>query len=189
MRHSYNHRVTTSATARLNNLLASLSLNLAGDAQQELERVAGLTGSAAVALLALDEFAGDAHVARLADLLGVTHSGAVRLVAQLESMGLAERRHGADRRRVEVRLTANGRRRARAARRARDAVTTGAFRSLTSDERRTLELLLAKMVGARVADRLELRQAGARPPWWCRTCEFAACGRPDGRCPAQASVT
>ena len=58
-----------------------------------------------MALLALEEFLGDAHVGRLADVLGLTHSGAVRLVGQLERDGLAERRTGADRRRVEVRLT------------------------------------------------------------------------------------
>lgn len=67
--------------------------------------------------LALDEFLGEAHVGRLASVLGLTHSGAVRLVSQLEAEGLALRRTGADRRRVEVRLTARGRQRATAPRR------------------------------------------------------------------------
>src|ERR1700693_4551041 len=109
---SYNHGVTVSANRRLDNLLASLSQNLAEEGQQALERASGLTGSAAAALLALEEFLGGAHVGRLAGVLGLTHSGAVRLVTQLERDRLAERHEGTDRRRVEVRLTTTGQRRA-----------------------------------------------------------------------------
>ena len=122
MTYSYNNQMAASVHPRLENLLASLSLNLAEESQAALERAAGLSGSATAALLALEEFLGDAHVGRLADVLGLTHSGAVRLVTQLETEGLAVRRTGDDRRRVQVRLTARGRRRAAAARAARDAV-------------------------------------------------------------------
>ena len=104
MTHSYNNQMAASVHPRLENLLASLSLNLAEESQTALERAAGLTGSATAALLALEEFLGDAHVGRLADVLGLTHSGAVRLVTQLETEGLAVRRTGDDRRRVQVRL-------------------------------------------------------------------------------------
>ncbi|HRI97152.1 MAG TPA: MarR family transcriptional regulator, partial [Nocardioides sp.] len=97
--------MATSVHPRLDNLLASLTLNLADEGRVALEEAAGLSGSAALALLALEEFLGDAHVGRLAEVMGVTHSGAVRLVTHLEREGLAERRSGADRRRVEVRLT------------------------------------------------------------------------------------
>ena len=79
---------------RLENLLASLSLNLADEAAAELERVSGLTGSASAGLLALEEFLDESHIGRLADTLGLTHSGAVRLVSQLEAEGLAVRRVG-----------------------------------------------------------------------------------------------
>lgn len=173
---------------RLENLLASLSLNLAEEAVAALERVSGLTGSATAALLALDEFLDESHIGRLADALGLTHSGAVRLVSQLEADGLVVRRVGADRRRVEVRLTARGRGRARAARAARDAILRDATSGLDDDEAATLEELLAKLVEARVTARLADRRAGKSPAWWCRTCDFAACGRPEGRCPAHATA-
>ncbi|MBV9197406.1 MAG: winged helix-turn-helix transcriptional regulator [Solirubrobacterales bacterium] len=173
---------------RLENLLASLSLNLAEEAGAALERASGLTGSPAAALLALAEFMEDSHVGRLADALGLTHSGAVRLVGKLEADGLLVRRHGADRRRVEVRLTARGRRRARAARAARDAVVRAATRGLDEDEAATLEGLLAKLIEARVTVRVAERGAGASMAWWCRTCDFSACGRAEGRCPAQTTV-
>jgi DNA-binding MarR family transcriptional regulator len=188
MSHSYNNRMAADVHPRADNLLAALALNLGEETSVALEEASGLTGSAAIALLALEEFLGDAHVGRLADVLGLTHSGAVRLVTQLEALGLAERRPGADRRRVEVRLTAQGRRRARRARRARDAVVHQATRGLTSDEVDTLEGLLDKLVSARVESRVERRRAGEPGAWWCRTCDFAACGRPEGRCPAQVAA-
>ncbi|HCB06905.1 MAG TPA: hypothetical protein DEQ43_22120 [Nocardioides bacterium] len=180
--------MATSVHPRLDNLLASLTLNLADEGRVALEEAAGLSGSAALALLALEEFLGDAHVGRLAEVMGVTHSGAVRLVTHLEREGLAERRSGADRRRVEVRLTATGRRRAAAARAARDAVVRRATAGLTEAEAASLEGLLERLVSARVEARIEGRRAGQTGAWWCRTCDFAACGRPEGRCPAQVTA-
>jgi DNA-binding MarR family transcriptional regulator len=188
MTHSYNNRMRASANPRLDNLLAALTLNLAEESAAALEQASGLSGSAALALLALEEFLDDAHVGRLADVLGLTHSGAVRLVSQLEAAGLAERRPGGDRRRVEVRLTTAGRRRAGAARAARDALVSETTAGLTGDDAVSLERLLTKLVEARVTYRVERRREGEAPPWWCRTCDFAACGRPEGRCPAQVTA-
>ena len=185
---SYNSRVASATHPRMENLLASLSLNLADEAASALERASGLAGSAKEALLALDEFLGEAHVGRLASVLGLTHSGAVRLVSQLEAEGLALRRTGADRRRVEVRLTARGRQRATAARAARDATVQETTGGLNEEEASALEGLLAKLVEARVAIRMESRKKGGSGAWWCRSCDFIACGRPEGHCPAQATA-
>ncbi len=178
---------------RLNNLLSSLTLNLAQDATDALEQSSGLAGSAPVALLALEEFLGEAHIGRLADVLGLTHSGAVRLVDLLEAEGLAKRGTGTDRRQVEIRLTTRGRRRATTARAARDAVVRQSTAGLNANEASTLEGLLAQLVEERVSVRIERRlarkSADDRSAWWCRTCNFAACGRPEGRCPAQRAAT
>ena len=184
---SYNHGVTVSANRRLDNLLASLSQNLAEEGQQALERASGLTGSATAALLALEEFLGGAHVGRLPTCWGYP-LGAVRLVTQLERDRLAERHEGTDRRRVEVRLTTTGQRRAREARAARDEVIASATSGLTIAEGQALEALLDKLVSARVTSRLERRRTEESGAWWCRTCNFAACGRPEGRCPAQVTA-
>ncbi len=186
---SYNSQMAAHASSpRLDNLLVSLSLNLAEETVAVLEDQSGMTGTAALALLALEEFLGDAHVGRLADVLGLTHSGAVRVVTQLEGAGLAVRRPGKDRRRVEVRLTRRGRRRAAASRAARDAVISQTTSGLSAEELATLEHLLDQLVATRVAARMERRRAGEVGAWWCRACDFAACGRPEGRCPAQAAA-
>lgn len=184
MTYSYNNRVD-----RLANLLGSLALNLAEDGRAAMEEATGLAGSGTTALLALDEFLDRTHVGRLAEVLGLTHSGAVRLVTLLERQGLAERTAGADRRRVEVALTAAGRRRAATARAARDDVVRRTLTSLDPAETRALEELLDQLVSAGVAARVERRASGdAGGAWWCRGCDFEACGRPEGRCPAQVTA-
>lgn len=179
--------MATSVNPRLNNLLASLTLNLGQDCEEALERASGLRGVAAQGLLALQEFLDGTHVGRLASALGLTHSGAVRMVAQLESAGLAERHAGADRRRMNVHLTAEGRRVARQARAARDEIITTAAAGLTSEEGKLFETLTGKVIGTHVDARLARRRAENGGAWWCRTCDFAACGCQDGRCPAQAA--
>src|SRR4051812_1707755 len=189
MRHSYNHRVPARATARLSNLLAALTLNLAEESEAAMETAAGVRGAAAPAILALDEFLGSAHVGRLADVLGLTHSGAVRLADQLEGEGLVRRRQGVDRRRVEIALTPAGRRRAARVRRARDRVVQDTIADLDTDQVASLEALLDQLVRTRVATRMERRRAGGTGAWWCRTCDFSACGRDTGRCPARAAAT
>jgi len=173
---------------RLTNLLASATLGVHDDAARALQEASGLAGSGPAALLALEEFLGGTPIGRLADALGLTHSGAVRLVALLERDGLAERRPGAgDRRQVEVHLTAAGRTRAAAARSAREAVLVETLGGLAAGDAARLEALLEQVVAARVAARMARRRAGEPGgAWWCRTCDFAACGRPEGRCPAQA---
>ena len=188
MTYSYNSQMAPRGNPRLDNLLAALVLNLGEEASAALEEASGVTGSATAAVLALEEFLGDAHVGRLADVLGLSHSGAVRLVSQLEREGLAVRRPGEDRRRVEVRLTALGRRRARAARAARAALLHQATSHLTDTQAATLELLLGQIVSARTEARIQRRSAGEAGAWWCRTCDFGACGRPEGRCPAQVTA-
>jgi DNA-binding MarR family transcriptional regulator len=180
--------MTRQAHLRVVNLLASLSLNLADEAAEALCRTTGLAGSAATALIALHEFLEDSHIGQLADVLGLTHSGAVRLVSQLESAGLARRVTGTDRRKVRVQLTATGRQLAIAGRRAREESLDVAVRGLSDADVDVLERLLAKLVESQVRVRLANRRDGDSTAWWCRACDFNACGRPDGRCPAQATA-
>lgn len=180
--------MTSHVNPRLNTLLASLSLNLAEEQQRALASTSGLSGTASLALLALGEFLDGTHIGRLAEVMGLTHSGAVRLVAQLERDGLAQRfrpENEADRRQVLVRLTADGRRLEREARAARDTVMDRATDGLTAAESRTLEALLDRVVGTRVAGRVSERRDGDQAAWWCRVCNFTDCGRPEGRCPAR----
>jgi len=176
------------APTRLENLLAALALGLHDDTTRALETATQLSGRGPISLLALDEFLGGANIGCLADVLGLTHSGAVRLVALLEQEGLAERWAGDDRRNIEVRLTSAGRRRATRARAARDGVVRRTLAGVDPADAANLERLVSDLVDAGVRARMRDRAAGRADAWWCRTCDFGACGRPDGRCPAQLAA-
>ena len=122
----------------------------------------------------------------LRSAIGLTHSGAVRLVDRLAESGLVERRPGQDGRSVAVMLTPRGRRVAERTMAARAAVIDELLDRLGPAERAALVPLLERLVGAVTERRLAARVAG-RPPsggWLCRLCDFDACGRPAGRCPA-----
>ena len=93
--------------AREANLLGTLSLAVAG--RVEAAVASPLGPSAPAALAALEGYLGGEPIDALAQTLGLTHSGAVRLVDRLCEAGLAERRRGGDARTVAVALTPAGR--------------------------------------------------------------------------------
>jgi hypothetical protein len=58
--------------------------------------------------------------------------------------------------------------------------------ALSGPQREALTPLVEGLVAALTRLRLDQRARGEVPPdgWLCRLCDFGACGRPDGRCPA-----
>ena len=87
------------------NVLGALSLVLADRMNAAIKAVAALGPSAPAALAALHEFLDGGSVTQLSDVLGLTHSGTVRLVDRLEAEGLVERVGAEDARAVSVVLT------------------------------------------------------------------------------------
>ena len=162
---------------RAGNLLGALSLSVADRTAEAVGDAAGQSETASIALSALDQFLGEPSLDRLRRVLGLTPSGAVRLVDRLEAAGYVTRRPSAeDARSVSVRLTASGRRAARRVARARAEVLEGALASLTPSERENFEDLLVRVTPSM------MRGPGATR-WLCRLCDMEACGRDDGRCP------
>jgi DNA-binding MarR family transcriptional regulator len=85
----------------------------------------------------------------LVDRSMIDPSSMVRVIDELESMGLAERRaHPHDRRRRAVHLTPAGKRRLERARKVAVATVNDLVEPLDDDERETLRLLLRKLAGA-----------------------------------------
>ena len=115
---------------RLGNLLAALALGLVDDGIAAVAESTGLSVTGAAALISLAEFLDGQNVGRLSEVLGLSHSGAVRLVAQLEARGLVRRGPGQDRRQVNVVLTDDGRRLAEQAATARMGVVADAVSGL-----------------------------------------------------------
>jgi DNA-binding MarR family transcriptional regulator len=157
------------------NLLGALTVALADLTEAATARAAGQSVSAAAALSALHHFLDRPSLDRLRQVLGLTPSGAVRLVDRLEEAGLVTRGAGPDGRTRAVALTAAGRAAARRVTSARARFLESALGDLTRAERDTLHRLLGKVA----ANVVEAKEGGA---WICRLCDLDACGRPQGEC-------
>jgi MarR family transcriptional regulator, negative regulator of the multidrug operon emrRAB len=175
------------APGRLANLLGAWSLAVADRITAAAAAAAGRGGQAPAALVALDQFAEGSTIEQLSGVLGLTHSATVRLIDGLVADGqVARRRRVGDGRAVAVRLTASGRAAARKITRARAEAVKVALEGLSAPERRSLTALAERLTADMTALRLEERAVGIAPAggWLCRLCDFEACGRPAGRCPA-----
>jgi MarR family transcriptional repressor of emrRAB len=158
------------------NAFGALALEAARRVQEAGELVSPGGASAPAALVALNGLANGESIDTLRRLLGLTHSGAVRLVDRLSAAGLVERRVGVDGRSVSLRLTPEGRRAARRILARREAAIEQMFAPLSPSERSTLTRLHERLLGHLTDSRQDRRRV-------CRLCDVEACGP---GCPAKA---
>lgn len=192
---SYNARYTRSQVVkrrrdpRLANLLGALSTGISDGICESTAMAAGLDGVASAALVALLDFMPCGSVRTLSEVVGLTHSGAVRVVDRLAAEGLVIRGSSVDARSRSITLTAGGVKLARQVRGARERVVSRVLDHLTANERATLTPLCERLVAGITEQRLEKRNAGETPAGGalCRMCDFGACGREIGICPAAES--
>jgi DNA-binding MarR family transcriptional regulator len=159
------------------NVLGALALAVADRTSAAVAAAAGQSVSAAAALSALHHFLDQPTLDKLRLVLGLTPSGAVRLVDRLASAGLVTRGPGADGRSRSIALTPAGRAAAERVSAARAAALDEVLGDLSPTEQETLRVLAGKLMAAVV----RVKDGGA---WICRLCDLDACGRPDGHCPA-----
>jgi MarR family transcriptional repressor of emrRAB len=178
--------VSRARDTRLANLLGALSTGLIDGVEEATSEAAQLDEAAAVALIALLDFSPRGSVKTLSQVLGLTHSGTVRLVDRLVSAGYVKRVPARDARSRSPILTTTGATVARRVRIARERAIARPFGKLSDVERATLTGLCERLVSAVTKQRLEQRAAGFTPAGGalCRMCDFAACGRDKGTCPA-----
>jgi DNA-binding MarR family transcriptional regulator len=161
---------------RTANLLGALVLVLHDRLSESIDEAVGENETGAAALNALADFLDEPTVGRLHEVLGLTPSGAVRLVDRLEADGYLVRGGGRDGRSTTVRLTRSGRTAARRVAAARAAVLDRAVAELSAEERRTLDDVLSRLLPE------QIRGPGAQR-WMCRLCDTGACGLRDRSCP------
>jgi DNA-binding MarR family transcriptional regulator len=166
---------------RTGNLLGALALVITDQSAQAVAAAAGQSVSAAAALSALHHFLDRPTLDQLHKVLGLTPSGAVRLVDRLAGAGLVTRGTGDDRRSRSVVLTDAGRRAAEQVTAARAALLGGLLDGLSPAERQTLHALLSRIMVSAV----DGKDGGA---WICRLCDLGACGRSSGHCPAASAA-
>ena len=157
--------------SRLSNLLGVQALGV-------VDRMvpAGSPTSESAALITLLAHP-DHGVGWLGEVLGLTDSGATRLVERLVMDGLLRRTSGGtDGRTRTLTLTAAGTRRARQVLATREHAVEQVLAPLSASERSTLERLLGKVVRGLADD----RPTGLRT---CRLCDRAACRDAGSSCP------
>lgn len=176
---------------RVSNLLGALSLAVADQIREAAELAAGVSDAAPAALVSLRESSTERTIEELRLLVGLTHSGGVRLVDRLSELGYVTRRVRPPGRSVVVTLTPAGAAAAERIAQARADVLIRAIRSLSEQEQDLLADALSTLIADIARDRLAGRASGAAPPGGalCRLCHFSDCGRESGLCPAQAAAS
>jgi DNA-binding MarR family transcriptional regulator len=169
------------ALDRQANLLGALALVITDQTAQAVAAAAGQSVSGAAALSALHHFLDRPTLDQLHKVLGLTPSGAVRLVDRLAEADLVTRRTGDDRRSRSVVLTDAGRQAAQQVTAARATLLRSALDELPPAERETLHSLMSRIMASIVRS----KEGGA---WTCRLCDLDACGRASGHCPAANSA-
>jgi MarR family transcriptional repressor of emrRAB len=143
------------------NIIGAFALALADDFKSAMEDLAEGQESG----LSID---------RLSRILRLSQPGTVRLVDRLAAAKLVERKTGADRRAVALRLTEAGKRQVKSLLIGRQHALVQALRGLDDWERSTLAAIAAKVL--RRLDHSEV-ECDRR----CRLCDDDAC--PDETCP------
>jgi DNA-binding MarR family transcriptional regulator len=176
---------------RLVNLMGALSLTLTDRIAAAADVAAELSDAAPAALVALHETQPGRSIEQLRQLVGLTHSGAVRLVDRLEAADYVRRRPGRDARTHAVVLPRRGTAAANRIRAARRGAVSTALEDLDDTQRRQLEDLAGAVLSKLTVQPLALRASGQIPAGgaMCRLCDFVACGRTVGRCPVAGTAT
>ena len=174
-----------STDLRQGQLLAVLSLGISDRIRHAENTAAGHGAAAPAALVALHEFLGGATMDQLRQVVGLTPSGAVRLVDKLAEAGLVRRGPGPDGRSLAVTLTRRGTAAAERVLTARRQAAETVLAGLGPDELEALTPLLERLLQELTWARLAERGSGRIPRggWLCRLCDFAACHRLEGGCP------
>jgi DNA-binding MarR family transcriptional regulator len=163
-------------SAHTANLLGALVVSLHDRMSEAFEEEAAQTETGAATLTSLDQFLDRPTIGRLHQVVGLTHSGAVRLLDRLESDKQLRRVPGADGRSRSVELTRSGQRAARRVAERRAEVLQKAMSALSAKERKALDALLSRML-------VELMRGPGATRWMCRLCDMDACERDRGGCP------
>jgi DNA-binding MarR family transcriptional regulator len=166
------------ADRRTTNLLGALVTALHDEFAAATE-AAATHGAAFPAALVSIHWQPGLSIEALRRILGLTHSGTVRLLDRLEGDGAIERRTGRDGRTVALALTPAGRAQARQVLAGRQQVLNKALALLSRAEQGQLLQLIEKLLGGLTRDRSHSEHI-------CRLCDEPSC--PQERCPVGCAV-
>lgn len=159
------------------NIVGAFALALADDFKSAMEDLAEGNESACAALIVIGQESG-LSIDRLSKILRLSQPGTVRLVDRLAAAKLVERKTGADRRAVALRLTEAGKRQVKSLLIGRQHALVQALRGLDDWERSTLAAIAGKVLRRLEHSEMECDRR-------CRLCDEDAC--PDATCPMMSA--
>jgi DNA-binding MarR family transcriptional regulator len=159
------------------NVIGAFALALADDLKAAMRELADGNESACAALIVIGQESG-LSVDRLSRILGLSQPGTVRLVDRLAADHLVERKSGADRRSVALRLTEAGKRQVKSLLIGRRHALSEALRQLDPGERQVLAAIADKVLRGLGHSEVECDRR-------CRLCDGDTC--PDESCPMAAA--
>lgn len=155
------------------NVIGAFALALSDDFRGAMQELAEGNESACAALIVVGQESG-LSVDRLSKILGLSQPGTVRLVDRLAADHLVERKAGADRRAVALRLTEAGKRQVKSLLIGRRYALAEALRQLDPGERHVLAAIAEKVLRGLGHSEVECDRR-------CRLCDGDTC--PDESCP------
>ena len=170
----------TQSYSRAANLLGALALAMSDRIRAATEQQAdGLARSEPAALVTLVHYPGQS-VGALAQTLGLTHSGAVRLADRLVAAGLARRTNSGPGRTLALHLTPSGRQAAARVLARRQAAVERLVQELAPAHVAALEQLAGQLLAALTTDRASAHRL-------CRLCDEPLCAA-DAACPVDVAA-
>lgn len=152
---------------RTTNLLGALALGLTDRISSGTKEILDRSGETAAAIIVIGYVPG-LSVQILRQVLDLSHPGTVRLVDRLAEDGLVERREAEDGRAVALHLTRRGGNLRKRLMRRRLDTLEAALEGVTSDERRALGNLIAKVL-------TNLPETEMGKHRICRLCDVQTC--------------
>lgn len=164
--------------ARGANLVGALVTALNDEMEAATGRAAGHVAACPAALVTVGGAPGQT-IEQLRRILGLSHSGTVRLLDRLESEGLLQRRAGRDGRSVALWLTPAGKRNYHLVLEERRRILADALGLLSGTEQAQLIHLTEKLLAGLTRDR-------AHSDHICRLCDLNVC--PETSCPVECAA-
>ncbi len=171
-----NSYVSVNTLKRTANLLGALALELGDRMKAASKERLGQGGETPAALTTIGHAPG-LSVDTLSRILGLTHSGGVRLLDRLTSEGLVERRPGQDGRTLALHLTEKGTRLRRELIDCRTAPVEAALAKLSARDLQRLHAIVDKLLFTMCEGEIHAYSI-------CRLCDDAACDN----CPIERAV-
>ncbi|WP_240778742.1 MarR family winged helix-turn-helix transcriptional regulator [Shewanella sp. SNU WT4] len=163
----------------LKNLLGACATTIASNIEMEVAELDGRSLSHEAALVAINNHPNDG-IEMLSKVLGLTHSGSVRLVNNLVHDGFVDRhRSKIDARAVVLCVTDAGRDRANKILLAREKITSSILDILGENEKETIVPILEKILSSMTDNVVEARRI-------CRFCDEGVCRK--AGCPVEIAT-